>query len=512
MNSLSQLRFKHHLPMFCILLLVGFTLSATAAADLPSTVASRVKKVEAALTAADQAIEKGQMQTAERKLKEAERPLKEIADRYSGKFDENDPVYKAMVEHLAATTAKVKGEAAKEAGALAANAEARAKHEAHCQEWVDKLGPFVDHKSDLYLPIGSRLNSASPEVQARAQASFQKAKVLFAEYQKVKFAGEKTRDLLNVESSLTSTLGYYGEDEADAAQEAACKEWEDRLAPYFDSGMISDKRLIASATVDSQQIARQKELFEEVKALSAMYQKAEFPQGKTHRLQGLEEEMMEALEEFPKAMAQSQAMMSGDVGKRLDQVLRHMSQDTAWKEDSKKKPRVIMERDLEPLRKAVTEYSGTVQPGDGTLVELQQKLKTIEEQNAESRAICAERTFQRADGYTGSDIKDLKEKAKAVAAEAHPKAKIHLITVPSKEWAVEDVVEFTDTSNTAVRRRITRSVRAEISLKDGDGKAWLQEVYLGQDKLPDGGWSAVKAHTTWADPMAVENLGKTAAG
>ena len=60
------------------------------------------------------------------------------------------------------------------------------------------------------------------------------------------------------------------------------------------------------------------------------------------------------------------------------------------------------------------------------------------------------------------------------------------------------------------RHRVTRSVRAEVSLKDAEGQAWLQEVYLGQDKLPDGGWAALKAHTTWVDAMAPENLGKTA--
>ena len=109
-----------------------------------------------------------------------------------------------------------------------------------------------------------------------------------------------------------------------------------------------------------------------------------------------------------------------------------------------------------------------------------------------------------------ADLESLRALADKTAVEAHPGAEVALVTVRSTDWVVEDVVEWTDTSRTALRRRITRSLRAEIALKDTQGEAWLQEVYLGQDRLPDGGWGGLKAHTTWVDAMAVENLGKTA--
>ena len=80
--------------------------------------------------------------------------------------------------------------------------------------------------------------------------------------------------------------------------------------------------------------------------------------------------------------------------------------------------------------------------------------------------------------------------------------------MPGREWAIENVIEWTDTSRTALRRRVTRSVRAEVALEQPDGSVVLQEVYLGQDRLPDGGWAGLKGHTTWADPMIAENLGK----
>ncbi|MFG0251961.1 MAG: hypothetical protein ACF8NJ_03710, partial [Phycisphaerales bacterium JB038] len=57
--------------ILCALLLLLGALATSAHADLPSSVASRVKRINSALTAVDKALEKQQLMTAERKLKEA---------------------------------------------------------------------------------------------------------------------------------------------------------------------------------------------------------------------------------------------------------------------------------------------------------------------------------------------------------------------------------------------------------------------------------------------------------
>lgn len=494
-----------------IALLAGLVLASSAAADLPSSVASRVKKIESCLTAAEEALDLDRLPTAQRKLKDAQTPLKEIEDRYTGKFDENDAVYQAMLEHLAAVTAKVKSaEEAKEKGDAAEGA-ASAAHEALCREWAEKLRPFVTHDSDSCLLIGAALNRESPERQERCKADYRRAQALFAEYERVKFEREKTQDLQNVESSLRSTLSIYGEMESRDLQEASCREWVDRLAAYADVGCNSRRYLAVGVTVDPQQIAERTEIFEEAKAVFAIYRTAEFPHGKSFELQTLEEALAKKLEEFPEALKQSQAMLSAGAGERLDQLLKHLESDNGWKSDESVKPPVLMERAIEPLRKAVADYASTVGESDARLRELRAKLAKIDARNAELREVCAKRTFQLGDAYAGADLASLKEKAKAVAAEAHPGAKLHEVTVPSADWAVEEAIEFTDTSRTALRHRVTRSVRAQVSLVGATGEVLLQEVYLGQDQQPGGGWGTLKGHTTWADAMARENLGKLVA-
>ena len=494
--------------VLCVMVLFMGMLVASAHADLPSSVASRVKRINSALTAVDSALEKDQLMTAERKLKEANRYFKEIQDRYAGKFDEADPVYATMCEHLEQATARVAAAKSMEADAEAAGREAEAAKEALCSEWHDKLAPFVDHRSDHFLPIGADLNRRSPEGQAQAKAAFARANVVFAEYQEVAFPHGKTQVLRNVEFSLASALKYYGEMEAKAALEEACQEWVDQLAPYVDSGMGSPKWLIASPTVSTQQIKEQQAIFEEATMAFAAYRQAEFPLGKSFRLQQIEEDMIKVLQEFPEAMEQSRAMLSGDIGGRLDGVLKYLNRDTGWGANTQKKPPTIMERDLQPLREAVADFAKTASANSGKLAQLRAKLATIEEKNVEHQLIRAERTFQYEDLYGGPELKDFKTKAKEVAELEYKSGQVLHITVPSEDWAIENVLEFTDTTKTALRRRITRSVHAQASVKDAAGKFWLQEVYLAQDQLPGGGWAKLKGHTTWADPMVEDNVGE----
>jgi hypothetical protein len=480
-----------------------------AAADLPSSVASRVKRINTLVEAVDTALEADRLMTAQRKIKDANKVLAEIEKRYSGKFDESDPEYVAMLDGLEAAEAKVRAAEDAAAGADAAAKEAEAANEALCAEWIERLRPFVDHESADCLLIGADFNRAAPERQARCRAAFPKARALHEELQSVSFPTGRSMELRNVESSLASRLKYYEEEAADAAQEEACHAWVETLAPYVEVGLgPTGKLLIASPTANPGQIREQEALYEEALAYFTLYKKAEFPLGKTYRLQTIEESLARTLDEFPAAMAESRAMISGDVATRLDGVLGYLERDTAWKTDVKKKPPIVMERDLVALREAIDGYAGGASPDDARLVELRRKLETIERLDAEHRAVRAERTYQRPDGYAGKDLDTLKEKAREVASKAHPKAQILRVTVPSRAWAIEDVLEFTDTSRTALRRRITRSVRSEVVLKDAEARVWLQEVYLGQDRLPDGSWGQLKGHTTWMDRMAEKNVGK----
>lgn len=483
--------------------------AARAADDLPSAVVSAIKRINAALDQVDKALEADRLTTAQRKIEEARKALKETEDRYGGKFSPDHPDFKAMKERLTASGAKVDAATKKAAESAAGAAEATAQNEALCAEWIGKLGPFTDHANDLYLPIGADLNRLSPDDQAKCRASYEKAKQLLAEYRKVSFPLGKNTELQNVESLLLDRMKYYGQDQSREEQEQACKEWVDRLAPYAGFSTSGDKLLIAGATANPEELKARKAIYEEAKALFEEYRKAKFPLGKSSRLENIEEELQKRLDAFPAAAAESAAMISGDVGNRLDGILAYLGRDRSWVDDRTKKPPTVMERDLEPIREELKRIAATGAAGGAEISELEGKLKAIDDKNAEHRRIRAERTFQDRNRFQGPELEALKAKAVEVVKAEHKEAKILRTTVPSEDWAVEDVIEATDTTRTALRHRITRSVRAQVALKKPDGKVYLQEVYLGADKQGDG-WAPLKGHTTWSDWMAEGNVGKEA--
>ena len=481
---------------------------ADAADKLPSAVRSRIKRINQRLDQAVKAIEADRLTTAKRKLKDARKIHRQITDRYAGKFSADEPTYKAMTTRLAEVAEKIEGAASSAQDATAKSQKAKQASDALCQSWVAKLGPFVDRRSDLYLRLGAELNRASAKDQAKSKAAYPKAKALFEEYQKVTFPLGKTIALQNIESSLSTLLRYYGHGETKAKQEEASRQWVALLSPFVRFTPGSRKILIASATASPADVRKQQAIYKEAKKAFEACQKVKFPDGKSWKLRQVEQELSKRLNEFPAAMAQSMAMISGDIGKRLKSILAYLGRDTSWKKDPKKKPPTIMERDLKPLREQVRRLAGAAKPGDRKAADLKARLKAIEETNRKHRGIRAKRTYQLPDRYKGGDLAALKAKANAVATKANPKARVLRTTVPSAAWAIEDVIEATDTTYTALRRRITRSVRAQVALRPADRTVRLQEVYLGQDRRPDGSWGPLKGHTTWADAMARENIGK----
>jgi hypothetical protein len=201
------------------------------------------------------------------------------------------------------------------------------------------------------------------------------------------------------------------------------------------------------------------------------------------------------------------AMISGNISKRIDAMLGYLTRDPSWQDDLTKKPPVIMQRDLEPLRAEVEKMAEAGDETDAELASLRTKLNQVYETNARHAEIRSERTFQLPDAFSGAELSTLKAKADEVVSEAYADAVILRTTVPSKDWTIENVIEATDSTNTALRHRVTRSVRAQVALKRSDGKVYLQEVYLAQDQQPDG-WGTLKGHTTWSDWMQQVNIGK----
>lgn len=473
---------------------------------LPSSVASGLKKINNDLDAVEASLTKGRLQTAITKLKTAQKTMDEIEKRHGDKIPTGNEEMTAATDRLSAVSEKVNRAQASAAEMAAADAANQKQKEAQSQEWIDKFSPFLDSKSDLYLLMGAQFNSASAEAQEKCRKAYAKANALMAAYQKTEFPYGKTQALLFMEPGLTDKLKYFNEDEAAATRQAACKEWVETLRAYVDVGAGSRKYLVAGVTGSETEIKEREALFAEAQNAWSDYQKAVFPLGKTPELLQLEKDMQERLAQMPEALRQSRALLAGDVEGEMDRLLAHLNKDTGWKSDTSKTPNLVMKRDMAPLQEALARYAGTVDAGDAKLAALREKMALIEKTDQNNRAIRAERTFMQPDRYKGSDADALREKAKDIVKEKS--ASILRVTLPADDWKEEKVWEWTDTTKTASRYRVTKSMTAQVAAKGADGKAYLHSVHLASDRKSDGGWGALYGHIMWSDWMAEGNVDK----
>ena len=478
---------------------------------LSSTVVNYLKKINKALDAVEGGIEKFRLQTAKRKMTEAKKNMDEMLSRYGKKIPDGNEEVEATKKRLEAVSSAYDKAQAEADAREAAEAEKQRKKEEQSKEWLDKIAPFFTYDSPMYLRSGSDFNGGTEEEKVEYRKAYDKAIELMDEYEKTEFPNGKTYQLAGEEMRLSQILLDYKEDQVRDKRDAACNKWIDAMRPFVSAGAGADNKfLVRSPMFGKDHVNRQAELLEEAKGVWAEYQKAEFPLGKNPTLIDLEKEMAEAIEEMPEIIRQCQALISGQIEEEFDRVLSQLDKDTGWKTDKTKMPRVAMKRDVEPLSRAIEEYASTVKPDDPKLNSLKKKLEMIHKKDQENRAICAERRYMRPWKYSGSDGSDIEGAAEAIVKKEFPKAKILRTTLPVTEWKEERVLEYTDTSNTSVRYRITRFITADVAAKADDGKVYLHVVHVAADRTSTGNWGSLYGNVKWSDWMNEENVNKKA--
>ena len=474
---------------------------------LPGSVVSRLKQMDTALSAVATALEKNRLQTAGTKLKAAQKLMDEIQKRYGNKIPAGNREMEAAKARLA-TAVKKYTEAESAATALAAARAAKEQQkEAQSQEWIDKFSPFFDSDTGKYLLMGAEFNRATDPEKEKCRQAYAEANKLMVAYRKAEFTHGKTQELVYLEQRLTGRLAIYNESEARARQEESCRPWVDKLRAYVDVGAGGKKYLIDSVTLSETEIQQRAALLAEAKTLWPEYEKAKFPHGKTARLLDLEKEMQQRFKNMPETLRRSRALISGDIEKEFDRVLGYLAKDTGWKTDTSKKPNIVMARDVTSLQKALDRYAGTVGRADSKLASLKGKLDQIRERDQKNRALRAERTYMAPDRFGGGNADELRQKAEDIVKEKVSEKPLR-ITMPAEDWKEEKVLEWTDTTRTVLRYRITRFMTLQVAAKGADGKVYLHGVHLANDRQSDGSWGPLHGHIMWSDWMAEKNINK----
>lgn len=302
-------------------------------------------------------------------------------------------------------------------------------------------------------------------------------------------------------------------EKASEAKEALCAEWMKEIGPYViglgREGHDPDKYLTPGATADADDLNKRRRIFEEAKTVFQAYQKVEFPSGKTWELEQAEETLARVLEDFPRAYEESVGyLLNGALGEidRTSAFLKSEKQQQ-WREDDKVKPYVLAEDRLESLR-APVDRAAEALPGDHpALVSAREKLADILKRNRERRRVRTERTFMIPDRFNGREAGDVRSKAEVLVKGEAPDAKVLRATVISEDWKEESVIEATDTTGTAIRHRVTRSLSAQVAARVGD-EVFLYTVHVAKNRRTDGSWGSLYGNVMFIDPMLERNVNK----
>ena len=293
-----------------------------------------------------------------------------------------------------------------------------------------------------------------------------------------------------------------------ARQEAQSRYWLERLEPFVagpaDPNHDPERYLVAGGTVNSAELNERQRIYTRAKAVFDEYRAADFPDGKTQELEQVDKKLAYALETFEQAYKESLGLMAGDARQQLDQAEAFLSRED-WKDDPTAKPVVWSEERLDALARAVAAYGASVQPGDARLEDMEASLGRVRELNAARQEAAVSRTYMQQDAFKGSAGKQIKETAEAEVRQEHPGATLLRTTVISPDWKEERVLEYTDTTKTALQYRITRSVTAQVAAKD-QGDCSLYTLHVASDQRSDGSWGPLKAHIMFTDGMLEANV------
>ncbi|MBU1909264.1 MAG: hypothetical protein KJ726_04375, partial [Verrucomicrobia bacterium] len=152
----------------------------------------------------------------------------------------------------------------------------------------------------------------------------------------------------------------------------------------------------------------------------------------------------------------------------------------------------------------VDRAAGLLKAGDQRLLGLNRRLDGLKRADAKLRAARIAETRMQPDAYTGGDAADLKKSAEQFVLRAQPGVRVLKTAIISPDWKQESVIEWTDTTQTALRHRTTRRLTVQVAGKRNMDTR-LYTVDVRQDLQAGGGWGPTHGHVMFTDPMLESN-------
>lgn len=288
----------------------------------------------------------------------------------------------------------------------------------------------------------------------------------------------------------------------------ASEGWLAKLRPFVTGlgqpGHDPDQYLVASATQDQEEMQKRLGIYAAAAAALEEYKKANLGSLATDELKQAAAMLDNALVQFQSScrLYADEDLRSADVKiQEMERFIREQESKMAAKESF-----LFMERDQIGNAQAIADRaSGLLKAGDQRINALNRRIDNLKRADARLRAARIAETRMAPDAYAGDDAAGLKKSAEQFVLRAQPGVRVLKTAIISPAWKQESVIEWTDTTQTALRHRTTRSLTAQVAGKR-NADALLYTVDVSQDLQAGGGWGPTYGHVMFTDPILEANV------
>jgi len=299
-------------------------------------------------------------------------------------------------------------------------------------------------------------------------------------------------------------------EEAAANARAESEQWIARLKPYVTgkgtTGYDPDRYFIAGYTEDQQEMAKQTDLFSKVSADMDAYRAAGLGDDATDSLKEIVRQVEYKLKTFDDSTRSMAELKVGNAEKQIDYILSWHNKE-AEKIGTQQMPNSMSRMTFESARRDLDSAANLLGEDEARVKALEAKYKNALSLAAKLAKARVAQTRMIQDKFDGSEMTAIKKRAEDVLETAKSGVKILRTTVVSPDWQEESVIEWTDTSRSSLRHRVTRSVSAQVAGKVG-GETTLYTIHIAKDRRTDGSWSQLRGHIMFEDAILEENVEK----
>ncbi len=305
--------------------------------------------------------------------------------------------------------------------------------------------------------------------------------------------------IAEVETALEAALSGKAQAKTAAAAGAAASEqtlvdWARRLAEYKPDGRPGSKGLFGISTEDIDQLLAQKTNYEKAKVVYAEFLATGLDKDAHHELRQAEYDIKTGILNYE----QSRNRIPDEAAAKLDEAL-------AWMNARQAEGKAIaLSPDVKKRIDVLVEQSSLLFPGSSRVRALISKKAELDKRMEEMDKTILENRVMSPDSYKGKDAEELRSFARTAALKEAPGATVLKVNITKPEWQSESVVEWTDTTKTAVQYRVTDSIYAQVAVKIRS-EVFLYTVYIGKDTV-GGKTRPTTAHVMYKDRLLEKNI------